>query len=217
MVFRADEGHEAIMRQAFTDLAAAGYELPVAVDPDWLILGNVQTDIPTISLDRRVSWRVIVQAVWRGTTCIAAEHPAHAMRCRGQSVSDAYAQMIQLIRQRFEAGVDPSRTWEERARQFGSALHTIQDSYCTAHAQRIQNAEPTSPLIDMFTYPSKQHPFTTSRDGVWEGSRFKPEAAAAILTTVQALKKFFVPQTVEYLDEFAHDYLSFRPEIKGLL
>lgn len=206
------------MRQSLLNLEAAGVELPAAVDDKWLTLGNVRTDIPTIDLDRRVSWWDIVTAVWRGTTCMSAQHPAHAMRCRGQSVRAAYQEMIEIVESGFMAAVNDKLSWEDRSMAFGSTLHTIQDSYCSAHAQRINNGDPASPLIDMYTYPSYQHPITTPKDGVWQDKNrtaFKPEAAAAIHTTVEALK-FFVRQSVNGLDDFMGTYISFRPDIKRL-
>ena len=218
IVFRVDEGHEALMRQSLLNLSAEGFELPTVVDHSWLTLGNVRTDIPVIDLDKHVSWREIVKAVWRGTTCFAAQHPAHSMRCRGESVRMAYQEMTETVETGFAAAVNQSLSWEQRSLRFGSVLHTIQDSYCTAHVQRIDNGDPASPLIDMYTYPSRQHPLTTVRDGVWQDrncTAFKPEAAAAIHTTVEALK-FFVRQSLNGLDKFMDTYLAFRPDIKGL-
>ncbi|MCI0713979.1 MAG: hypothetical protein L0154_27730 [Chloroflexi bacterium] len=217
-MFRIDEGHEALMRQSLLNLKAAGFKMPAAVDEAWLTLGNVRTDIPAIDLDRHVSWWEIVKAIWRGTTCFAAEHPAHAMRCRGESVRMAYQEMIDTIEAGFAAAVNENLSWQQRSLRFGSVLHTIQDSYCTAHAQRIDNGDPASPLIDMYTYPSRHHPLTTVRDGVWQDKNctaFKPEAAAAIHTTVEALK-FFVRQSLTGLDLFMDTYFAFRPDIKDL-
>lgn len=205
------------MRQSLAHFEKQGGQLPSAVDPAWLTLGNVRTDVPGLAPDRRVSWRAILAMLWRGITCHQAEHPAHAMRCRGQSVADAYQQMRDILLRGFQAGCDPEQDWQARALAFGGMLHTLQDSYCVAHAARIDNGDPTSPLIDMYTYPSRQHPLTTRRDGVWQDAArtaFRPDAAAAIQATVVALG-YFAAQSVTSVDDFLDRYVAFRPDIRA--
>lgn len=217
VILRFEEGHEALMRQALEDFAKQGGQLPSEVDPMLLTLGNVRTDVPNIQLDRKTPWWWIVRMMVTGMTCVGGKHPAHAMRCRGKSVASAYAEMIALIRQGFETGCDESASWETRALAFGSMLHTLQDSYCIAHATRIDNNDPSSPIIAMHVYPSPEHPFKTSKDAVWHDKQktaFKPYAAAAISATVEALK-FFAAQNLEGLDDFIQTYLSFRGDILG--
>ncbi len=203
------------MRQAFDDLAASGPLLPSDIDIDWLILGNIRTDVRTIGPDRKVPWWYLLELIPELINCKRARHPAHAMRCHGQPVAVAYAEMREIIDIGFRAGCDPVLSWEDRALRFGSALHTLQDSYCTAHAARIDNSDPHSPLIDMFTYPSSQHPLTTKRDKVWqdtEQTAFKPEAAAAITATVAALH-IFATQQPDSIEPFLQQYLAFREDI----
>lgn len=200
------------MRQTLVDLAQAGYSLPAEVDPMWLTLGNVRTDLPTITPSKKVPWWRLAVMMWQGITCINAEHPAHAMRCRSESVPTAYAEMCAIIERGFKRGCDASLDWETRALAFGSMLHTLQDSYCTAHCSRLDNSNPTSPIVDMHTYPSRHHPLTTSRDAVWQDkaqTAFKPYAAAAISASVVAMR-FFVAQSVADLPEFMATYLAFQ-------
>lgn len=205
------------MRQALVDLEKQGVPLPAEVNTDLLVLGNIRRDIPHIEMDRNVSWTALAIMMWQGITCRNAHHPEHAMRCRTMSVNDAYTEMLQIIRHGFTEGCNTQRPWDERTLAFGGMLHTLQDSYCIAHAGRIDNAEPTSPLIDMYTYPSRHHPLTTSKDGVWQDkakTAFKPYAASAIQATVAALKIFAV-QSLDGLDQFMDTYVAYRPDIKG--
>ena len=214
---RFAEGHGALMRQALADLAQHGVTLPADVQPDLLTLGNIRRDIPHIEMDRNISWTVLAVMLWRGITCLNAHHPEHAMRCRNMSVNTAYTQMVQIIRHGFEQGCDANLSWDERTLSFGAMLHTLQDSYCIAHAGRIDNADPTSPLIDMYTYPSVQHPITTRKDSVWQDkaqTAFKPYAASAIQATVAALK-IFASQSLDGLEPFMQTYLAYRPDIRG--
>jgi hypothetical protein len=123
--------------------------------------------------------------------------------------------MKNIIRKGLQAGCDKSLSWKERALRFGSALHTLQDSYCTAHARRIDNGDPHSPIIDMYTFPSWHHPISTERDSVWQDrdkTSFKPEAAAAISATVAALR-IFSEQSTQTVSGFMEQYLSFREDI----
>ncbi|NDJ84562.1 MAG: hypothetical protein GYB66_01620 [Chloroflexi bacterium] len=203
------------MRQALRDLAASGQDLPAGVDPALLTLGNVRTDIPSIDLDRRISLWKVAAMIAEGIGCRQANHPVHAMRCRGQAVAEAYAQMREIVAEKMAAGCDSKHSWQDRALRFGSALHTLQDSYCTGHAQRIDNADPHAPIIDMFTYPSHQHPIISKKDDPWQDrakTAFKPEAAAAISATVAALK-IFVAQSPGAIEGFMEQYLSFRADI----
>jgi hypothetical protein len=206
------------MRQAFADFEKQGGQLPAAVYPLWLILGNIRTDIPNIDMDRKVPWWHMVRMIWRGIGCgVHANHPAHAMRCRSQTVSDAYQAMTKIMHDGLVAGCNPELSWQDRALTFGSMLHTLQDSYCPAHARRLNPADATSPIIDMFTYPSRQHPFTTKRDAVWQDeakTAFNPSAASAIQATVTALR-IFSRQAVAEIDEFVERYLAFRADIRG--
>jgi hypothetical protein len=216
VILRFDAGHEYIMQQAVTDFETQGGQLPSEVNPEWLTLGNVRTDIAKIEADRLVpAWDILLMAA-RGATCKYGNHASHAMRCRRQKVADAYAEMREIIRQGFAKGCDSRLSWEARALAFGSALHTFQDSYCTAHAGRMgDNTVPTAPIIDMYTYPSKHHPIKTQRDNVWqdkERTAFKPEAAAAIAATVAALQ-IFANQSVEAIEPFLQKYLAFREDI----
>lgn len=207
------------MRQAMADFEAHGGKLPPEVEPDWLTLGNVRTDIATIRADKRVpAWQIVLMAA-RGSSCKHGDHYVHAMRCRKQKVAEAYPLMRDAIRRGLIKGCDGGLSWEERALALGSALHTLQDSYCTAHAGRIDNGEPTSPIIAMYTYPSKQHPITTQRDNVWqddEHSAYKPEAAAAIVATIAALH-IFASQSVDGVDAFLDRYVAFRQDIAASL
>lgn len=216
---RFGEGHEHLMRQAVADFETQGGKLPPDVQLDWLILGNVRTDIPNIQTDKRVSaWEIIVMAV-RGASCKYGDHPSHAMRCRKQKVAEAYPLLRETIKRGFIKGCDSSLSWEDRALAFGSALHTLQDSYCIAHAGRVDNAVPTSPIIAMYTYPSKQHPITTQRDNVWQDegqTAFKPEAAAAITATVAAFH-IFASQSVDEIGTFLDRYVTFREDIARTL
>lgn len=212
------------MHQALQDLATSTHKLPADVDPNWLILGNIRTDVPHIEADRQVSWLhflPMLGLIFHPVTsliidrCGWDEHPPHAMRCRKQPVMAAYTRMKERVDMGLRAGCDPTLSWEARAIRFGCALHTIQDSYCTAHAARIDNGDPHSPLIDMYTYPSRQHPITTSKDSVWQSkdkTAFKPEAAAAITATVAALR-IFVNQQPEAIEPFLQQYLAFRQDI----
>ncbi len=204
------------MRQAIADLEVSGQALPDGVDPAWLTLGNVRTDVPTIGSDLKVPLRRMLALLWNGIRC--GDHPAHAMRCRRQSVAEAYAITRALVYNNFQAGCNPDLSWEERALRFGSALHTLQDSYCTGHASRIDNGDPHSPIIGMHTYPSRRHPFTTRRDNPWLDrgkTTFKPEAAAAITATVAALR-IFINQTPDDIERFVDSYLSFREDIAAV-
>jgi hypothetical protein len=210
-----DEGHEILMARAISDLQAEGYTLPEAVDPMWLTLGNVRTDIPTLTTARRVSLLPILKLLWNGFFCSKHDHPRHAMRCKGQQVPDAYAHMRRILRERFTEGCDPTRSWQERALSFGSGLHTLQDSYCIAHTTRIDNGDAYSALIDMHTWPSREHPFTTKKDAVWQDAAqtaLRPDAAAAVMATAAALK-IFIAQDVTSLDEFFAQYVAFREDI----
>ncbi|MCB9437984.1 MAG: hypothetical protein H6673_13490 [Anaerolineales bacterium] len=204
------EGHEALMRQAFESSA-----LPTEVDPAWLILGNVRTDFPTVQADHRQSIWHLLKLVSDGFSCKRGNHPIHAMRCRGQVVADAYSQMRQRVLDMMYKGCDAKLDWETRALSFGSALHTLQDSYCTAHAARIDNSDPHSPIINMHTYPSQQHPLSTQKDVVWQDPQqtaFKPDAAAAITATIAALK-IFNAQKTDQIEPFLAHYLAFREDI----
>lgn len=198
------------MRQAFQTIT-----LPAEVDPDWLILGNVRTDFPAIQSDRRQSIWQLLKLVLDGFSCKRGKHPIHAMRCRGQAVADAYSYMRQRIIEMMHKGCDARLDWETRALAFGSALHTLQDSYCIAHAARIDNGDPHSPVINMHTYPSQQHPLSTQKDVVWQDTQqtaFKPDAAAAITATIAALK-IFSTQTADQIEPFLAHYLAFREDI----
>ncbi|MCQ3932508.1 MAG: hypothetical protein DPW16_18820 [Chloroflexi bacterium] len=216
---RFGEGHEHLMRQAAADFETQGGKMPPDVQLDWLILGNVRTDIPNIQTDKCVSaWEIIVMAA-RGASCKYGDHPSHAMRCRKQKVAEAYPLLRETIKRGFIKGCDSGLSWEDRALAFGSALHTLQDSYCIAHAGRVDNAVPTSPIIAMYSYPSKQHPITTQRDNVWQDAgqtAFKPEAAAAITATVAALH-IFASQSVDEIDAFLERYVAFREDIAETL
>ncbi|MBI5931368.1 MAG: hypothetical protein HY862_18820 [Chloroflexi bacterium] len=216
---RFGEGHEYLMRQAVADFEAHDGKLPPEVNPDWLTLGNVRTDIANIQLDKLVSAQAVIIMAARGVTCKYGEHASHAMRCRKQKVAEAYPHLRETIRRGFAKGCESSLSWEERALAFGSALHTLQDSYCTAHAGRIDNGVPTSPIIAMYTYPSKQHPITTRRDDVWQDAdhtAFKPEAAASIVATVAALQ-IFASQSAEGIETFLDRYVAFREDIAETL
>lgn len=203
------------MEQALRDFETSGNHLPSEVEAIWLTFGNTCTDLPDLEPDRKLPLFRLVQFIWQGFGCEKARHPVHAMRCRSQPVSDAYQSMKTVIRKGLQAGCDKSLSWKERALRFGSALHTLQDSYCTAHARRIDNGDPHSPIIDMYTFPSWQHPISTYRDSVWqnrEQSSFKPEAAAAITATVAALR-IFSEQSSQKVTDFIDQYLPFREDI----
>ena len=203
------------MQQALRDFESSGNQLPGEVEAMWLTYGNARTDLPTLEVDRKLPLYRLIKFIWEGIGCAKAQHPAHAMRCRRQPVSDAYQTMKAIIYKGFQAGCDNSLSWQERALAFGSALHTLQDSYCTAHARRIDNGDPHSPIIDMYTFPSWQHPISTYRDSVWqdrEKTSFKPEAAAAITATVSALR-IFSEQSAQKVTDFIEQYLPFREDI----
>lgn len=209
------EGHEALMRRALAQLADEGVRLPPDVQPIWLTLGNVQTDLPSIDETQRVPIWHVARLVLEGMVCTPDHHPRHAMRCRRQSVGDAYGLMRERLIWQFERGCDATLSWHERSLAFGGGLHTLQDSYCIAHAARIDNGEPTSPMVDMYTYPSRQHPFTTKRDSVWQDAdqtAFRPDAAAAITATVAALK-IFVRQDTTQIEPFLTRYVLLRADI----
>lgn len=205
------------MRQAFKDLTAVGYQLPAAVDPNWLILGNVRTDIPTLEIDfAEVPWWRIARMIWIGSGCSAeANHPAHSMRCRKQSVAEAYHQMREVLCDGLKAGCNPELDWQTRALRFGSAMHTLQDSYALPHCSRIDNGDPHSAIIDMHTYPSRQHPIQAAKDDIWQDhdkTALRPEAAASVTATVAALK-MFASQSLAELDRFLQNYVAFREDI----
>lgn len=165
--------------------------------------------------DRRQTIGQLLRLVLDGFSCKCGNHPTHAMRCRRQSVVEAYQHMRHHIQSHMQAGCDTTLDWETRALRFGSALHTLQDSYCLAHAARIDNADPHAPLINMYTYPSAQHPFSTKKDEVWQDrlqTAFKPEAAAAITATIAALK-IFSTQSAHQIEPFLAQYLAFREDI----
>lgn len=203
------------MQQALRDFEKSGDQLPIEVEAKWLIRGNICTDLPTLKADRKLPLLHLIRFIWQGFGCEKAHHTAHAMRCRNQSVLNAYEAMQTIIRNGFSAGCDEKLSWQERALSFGSALHTLQDSYCTAHTRRIDNGDPYSPIIDMYTFPSIHHPISTHRDSVWqdrEKTSFKPEAAAAITATSAALR-IFSEQSVQKIAGFIEQYLPFREDI----
>lgn len=216
------------MRQAVHDLRSDGTQLPAEVNPDWLTLGNVRTDIASLEMDRkyplaRIAWGAGHSVVTSVTSAHLPEnvahfpHYRHAMRSRGQPLAESHILMCNYVRDCMHKGLQEGLSWQQRALAFGSALHTLQDSYCTAHAARINNGEPTSPIIDMFCYPSRQHPITTRRDGIWadkQKTAFKPEAAAAITSTVAALR-IFIRQAPEEIEPFIARYLPFRGDIRA--
>lgn len=215
MIARTDEGHEVLMHRALKQLDQEGFQLHHEVDPMWLTLGNVRTDVPGIELDRRVSLWQALTLLSEGFLCAKADHPRHSMRCKNQSVPAAYAQMRHFIKQGIEASCDAEQSWQQRALRFGGAMHTLQDSYCIAHALRIDNGDPFSPLIDMYTWPSREHPFTTKKDAIWadaEETALRPDAAAALTATVEALK-IFVRQDVDPINNFLAHFLNFREDI----
>lgn len=209
------------MRRALHDFDQSGGRLPPEVNPMWLTLGNVQTDLADITLQEdRLANRLPALKMSRllvaGIFSSHFPHAEHAMRSRGQSLKAAYAELRESLEERLSEGCNPVLSWQKRALRFGSGLHTLQDSYCTGHAERIDNGEATSPLIDMFTYPSRRHPLTTTRDNVWQDKQktaFKPEAAAAILATVAALD-IFATQDPTKIEPFVTRYLAFRPDIR---
>lgn len=210
-----EPGHEILMARAIAELEHDGVALPTAVEPEWLTLGNVRTDIPTLTKERRVSIFPILKLLYNGYFCSRHDHARHAMRCKGQPVPEAYQHLRRILRERFTAGCDGSRSWQARALDFGSGLHTLQDSYCIAHTTRIDNGDPHAALIDMHTWPSKEHPFTTKKDAVWqdkEETALRPDAAAAVVATVAALK-IFVAQDTSLLDDFFAQYVAFREDI----
>lgn len=203
------------MRRSLDMLVQNGQSLPSQVDPVWLTLGNVRTDMPIINVDKRVSWLAITKLVWAGMRCTPDHHPAHSMRCRQQTVANAYQLLRERLHQHFLWGCDAALSWQERALAFGSGLHTLQDSYCIAHCSRIDNGDPQSPIVDMHTYPSRQHPITTKRDSVWadaDETAFRPDAAAAIAATVVALQ-IFVAQNATLIEPFLAKYVAFRADI----
>lgn len=219
VIHRLEQGHEILMQRAFDELATLGVQFPSEIDPNWLTLGNIRTDIDTLEIEERlVAWWRIVKMIVVGSTCSeAANHPAHAMRCRRQKISEAYAATRQTIIDGFRAGCDPTLSWQARALRFGSALHTLQDSYATGHCQRVDNGDPHSPIIDFYTYPSRRHPISTARDDIWQDSEktaLKREAAAAITATVAALR-LFISQSLDGLDHFLQNYLAFREDISA--
>jgi hypothetical protein len=220
VIHRLAPGHEVLMQQALQDLANSGFVLPEPAQLEWLVLGNIRTDIATLDIGRaRVPWWRIALMIWTGAGCSArANHPAHAMRCRRQSVASAYQEMRTILEVGLRAGCDPASSWQTRALRFGSALHTLQDSYSTAHACRINNGDPHSPIIDMHTYPSRQHPISTKKDEVWPDATrtaLKPEAAAAVTATVAALR-MFVTQSLGDLERFLQNYVAFRGDIAAV-
>lgn len=214
-IARLHEGHEILMQRALDLLAQQRVSLPEAVDPMWLTLGNVRTDVPELDVDANAPLWSILRLIAEGFFCSKANHPRHAMRCKYQTVTDAYQQMMRIVRKRFTAGCDDTETWEARALSFGSGLHTLQDSYCIAHSARIDNGDPHAAIIDMYTWPSRQHPFTTKKDSPWQDAAktaLRPDAAAAVTATVAALK-IFVAQDTRLLVSFFEQYLSFRQDI----
>ena len=210
-----DEGHEILMQHAFDQLARDGLVFNADVDPNWLTLGNVRTDLPALDVNRRVSIFPVLKLLVDGFLCSKADHPRHAMRCKHQAVPDAYQQMIEILRRKMIAGCDATQSWEARALIFGSAMHTLQDSYCIAHALRVDNGDPHAAVIDMYTWPSREHPFTTQKDAVWADASqtaLRKDAAAAVVATVAALK-IFIAQDVALIDAFLDQYVSFREDI----
>lgn len=215
MIARSPEGHEALMRRSLDIITQNGQHLPADVNPVWLTLGNVRTDMPTIDVDKRVSWLDVSKLVLAGMHCPPDHHPAHSMRCRHQTVADAYQLMRKRLVHYFSMGCDATLSWQDRALAFGSGLHTLQDSYCIAHCARIDNGDPHAAIVDMHTYPSRQHPITTKRDSVWadaDETAFRPDAAAAISATVAALK-IFVAQNTAHIEPFLAKYVTFRADI----
>ena len=215
VIARTEKGHEILMARAIDLLQQQGISLPSEVDPLWLTLGNVRTDVPNITADHRTPIQSILRLIVEGFLCSKADHPRHAMRCKNQPVVDAYQHMLRILQQRFEDGCDASTTWEERALSFGSGLHTLQDSYCIAHTMRIDNGDPHAAIIDMHTWPSREHPFTTKKDSPWQDkakTALREDAAAAVTATVAALK-IFVAQDTSLLPAFFEQYVSFREDI----
>ncbi|PJF39274.1 MAG: hypothetical protein CUN55_14830 [Phototrophicales bacterium] len=203
------------MKRALEMLEQEGILLPSSVDATWLTLGNVRTDMPNIGVDRRATWLEVAKLVLAGMGCPPQHHPFHAMRCRQQTVAQAYALMRERLIYCFSRGCDAHLSWQERALAFGSGLHTLQDSYCIGHCSRIDNGDPHSPIVDMHTYPSRQHPITTKRDAVWadeQQTAFRADAAAAITATVAALK-IFVAQKATLIEPFLSQYVSIRADI----
>lgn len=210
-----ERGHEILMERAIAELEQDGIPLPIEVEPSWLTLGNVRTDLPTMTSTGQVELMPVLKLLWDGFNCSKHDHPRHAMRCKNQTVPNAYAHMCRIVRDRFTEGCDAQKSWQARALSFGSGLHTLQDSYCIAHTMRIDNGDPHAALIDMHTWPSKEHPFTTKKDAVWqdtEQTALRPDAAAAVVATVAALR-IFIAQDTSLLDNFFEQYLAFREDI----
>lgn len=203
------------MRQAYQDFLHNGGILSPEVDFNWLILGNIRTDVASRSLEPQLPLPKLAVMFLDGLLNKNFPHHVHAMRKRTEAIPDAYQKMRMILCDKMTVGCDPSRSWEDRALDFGSALHTLQDSYCTAHTARMDNGDPYSPIMAMHTYPSREHPFSTHRDAVWADeakTAFKPEAAAAIAATVEALK-IFAAQSPEGIARFLDRYVLFRADL----
>lgn len=211
----SEEGHEVLTRRAIQDFQTSGKTFPENINPVWFVLGNVRTDVPNLKEDKKLSFFRFVRMFWQGLTDKKFPHHLHAMRLRETPMPQAYQRFRTGLLERMQKGCDASLSWEERALSFGSALHTLQDSYCVAHTQRVDNGDAHAPLIALHTYPSREHPLMTQKDSVWADeahTAFKPEAAAAIAATVEALK-IFATQSPEHIEEFLNHYIPFRADL----
>lgn len=177
------EGHAALMREAF---ARFGGNLPAGADLDRMILGNDRADLPDKRPDGTINLWGIARALFRAQVY---EKYDHGMRQPWHHPTRTLPKVQHALYTRLLAAITTPDI-AEACERFGGAMHTLQDTYTLGHTARQNNADPFSPLIRLHFSPSREHPFISPRDNVWEDktqTRFTPEAEAAITATVAAL------------------------------
>jgi|GEM_PF-5646988 len=173
------EGHAVLMQRAFVTYQKT---LSAELNQQRMILGNQRTDVPALRDNGTVS---VLGITWALVLAQTVPKYRHGMRQPWHHPTNNLWRVQQALYDQLLLALttpDPDLASE----QFGSALHTLQDTYTIGHTDRINNGDPFSPIIRLNYSPSRAHPFISPNDTVWaneEQQTLTPPAQAAVQAT----------------------------------
>jgi len=154
----------------------------------------------------------------------AAAQPAHALRPTPTSTVAAALRLIQARFAGLYARAMNAGTRRAALEWLGEALHLLQDSFSTAHVERVRGTGPIRRIRAFFIRfgwpplsraPHEHNAPSDTRDNVYSNGALRPEAAAAIhasRTFLQmALRHLQSPRSPAHAGElrrFSSQYLS---------